>query len=342
MPNSASSPALAPLTSWLAELGRIRDLDRLVDHLLPKVRHYFGATYSGLLLRSKRHSAARVAAYCHRRVTDGSGPERSVVHVPDEIPDSRWQKLEPLFALSRSAAQRLVMLEGGHVLLAFELRDAWGGLLLGPREDRRGHSIATQELLGFLSLHLSSLVERHLLEDPFEALTGLLRRNAVFEHLHRELDNASLDGDPVTIGIVQLDQLDAVHSELGSRAAERLFNTVCAEMRSALRPTDLIGRYAGHEMLLVLPATSLVEAGALISGLRERIRDLQADVAAGVSRTTTLSIGLLALEYGSPAVSSSRIEDLVGVADFALLRAREQGGDQVQKWSWRQIGRLGL
>jgi diguanylate cyclase (GGDEF)-like protein len=98
-----------------------------------------------------------------------------------------------------------------------------------------------------------------------------------------------------------------------------VLRSAVALLEQNLRAGDLLGRYGGDELLIVMPETDVEQATAVC----ERLRDLLArcrftETAAPVA--LTVSIGV-ASAYGEDA----DFEQLVQAADGALYRAKRQG-----------------
>ena len=92
-------------------------------------------------------------------------------------------------------------------------------------------------------------------------------------------------------------------------------------IRTRVRETDLAARIGGEEFAVILPGTNLSGAAALAEHLR---RDLSSGVVVpDVGLTLTASFGVAEHQRGESA------ETLIGVADRALYRAKDEGRDCV-------------
>jgi diguanylate cyclase (GGDEF)-like protein len=149
--------------------------------------------------------------------------------------------------------------------------------------------------------------------DP---LTGLLNRRSL-ENRVRELQSDSI---PYALAYGDLDffkELNDTHGHEAGDQALRLFSRI---MRDSVRPADLVSRYGGEEFVIVLPDCTTEKATAVLERLRER---LALSLAAGRVPAFTVSFGL-----GSSA-DADTLEELVAVADRALLAAKAAGRNRV-------------
>lgn len=85
----------------------------------------------------------------------------------------------------------------------------------------------------------------------------------------------------------------------------------------------MAGRYGGEEFGLVLPESTGEEAVALGERILESVRDLVFEVD-GRELDLTAGIGVAGLEDAEEPA-----ERLIGAADEALYRAKEEGRDRV-------------
>jgi len=89
---------------------------------------------------------------------------------------------------------------------------------------------------------------------------------------------------------------------------------------SALRETDVVCRYGGEELVVILPDCSLERAADKAEHLRMRIESLAETHGTPISA----SFGVAAIPYTSAGLS-----DLLEAADAALYKAKQNGRNQV-------------
>jgi len=95
---------------------------------------------------------------------------------------------------------------------------------------------------------------------------------------------------------------------------------VAARIRASLRPYDMVGRYGGEEMLIILPGCD--EEGA--ANLAERVRLSLSERAVETDEgplPVTLSMGV-AVVNGSAKVD---LDSVISAADKALYEAKDAG-----------------
>ena len=105
-----------------------------------------------------------------------------------------------------------------------------------------------------------------------------------------------------------------------------------AAVTSSLRASDIVARYGGEELVVLLPETTCAEAEVVAEKLREAIADQLFAIADGEALHITVSVGVAALERPGPldALTPAEAErELVRLADDALYAAKRGGRNRV-------------
>ena len=153
--------------------------------------------------------------------------------------------------------------------------------------------------------------------DP---LTQLANRHWLSEVMPREIARSLRSERPLSLMLTDIDHFKRVNDEFGHPAGDATLRAVAAVLKSKARSTDLVVRYGGEEMLILLPDTDLT-GGCRLS---ERIRQaLERKPVAEIGRPITMSFGVSQLRNGD------ELESLVERADKALYRAKQSGRNRV-------------
>jgi diguanylate cyclase (GGDEF)-like protein len=121
-----------------------------------------------------------------------------------------------------------------------------------------------------------------------------------------------------------VDHLKDVNDRHGHLCGDAVLAVIGKRMREVLRGSDLKCRYAGEQFLVLLPETPLPGAKRVAETLRREVADRPV-AWAGENLQITASVGLAQALRGEVNVQA-----LIGRADHALYRAKEEGGNCVR------------
>jgi diguanylate cyclase (GGDEF)-like protein/PAS domain S-box-containing protein len=188
------------------------------------------------------------------------------------------------------------------------------------------------DILSFVSAQAAMAIERKRAEEAIrhlattDALTGLYNRHHFFELARREFKRARRYAHPLSIIMLDIDNLKPTNDTEGHLAGDCLIQAVARECLTILRRTDLLGRYGGDEFVALLPETELSMAQQVIERLREVIAQ-KPYLFEGRQLQTTISAGLAALDVECP-----HMEALLSRADKALYVAKQGGKNRLATW----------
>ena len=154
--------------------------------------------------------------------------------------------------------------------------------------------------------------------DP---LTGLHNRRYLEARLTEEIGRSKRYNYPLSFMMIDVDDFKLYNDHNGHQAGDRALEIVAQCLRAALRKIDVASRYGGEEFSILLPQTSLEEAGVIADRIRRKI--MTTNFANGKSQPlgrVTVSIGLSTF---SPSLESA--EAIVRAADRALYHAKNHG-----------------
>ena len=136
---------------------------------------------------------------------------------------------------------------------------------------------------------------------------------------------AIIEGDPLSILLIEVDGLSALRENDGDQIAYRVFASVVRFIFTKLnRDRDVVGRYGQNGLSIVMPDIDMNAAEKFAESLRLHVAATRYKTASG-ERTATLSIGVAAVtdETGDYAAMVRR-------ADMALFMAKKNGHNCVR------------
>jgi diguanylate cyclase (GGDEF)-like protein len=163
-----------------------------------------------------------------------------------------------------------------------------------------------------------------------DALTGLANRRCFDKTLAIEARRAKREGVPLALLMIDIDYFKLFNDSLGHVAGDTCLQEVGKILEDCVRrPSDLVARYGGEEMGIIMPNTNSEGAAVVAQTILDRIK--QRNIPHKSS-----PLGLLSVSIGIATASGSELEQtqwLIKSADQALYRAKEAGRGQAVCYS---------
>ena len=104
-----------------------------------------------------------------------------------------------------------------------------------------------------------------------DALTGVYNRRYFQQELVLEIRKAERASQPLTLLMLDIDQLKAINDEFGHPVGDTVLKQVAEILVATLRTTDMVARYSGDKFVAVLPGTDRSAAVAAVSRITEAV-----------------------------------------------------------------------
>jgi diguanylate cyclase (GGDEF)-like protein len=169
-------------------------------------------------------------------------------------------------------------------------------------------------------------IERLSMTDQ---LTSLPNRRSFEERLNLEYNRAMRDETPLSLLIVDLDNLKTFNDTHGHLQGDSALKMVAAVFKQSLkRATDFIARWGGDEYAVILSNTNCDKAFEIAEIIRGRVANTQVQLDGGLTANVTVSIGI---NTQIPPPGSSA-DDFVHNADDALYSAKNGGRNKICRY----------
>jgi two-component system, cell cycle response regulator len=164
-------------------------------------------------------------------------------------------------------------------------------------------------------------LERQSRTDP---LTNIANRRGFMEVFERELDRIRRYGGSLGLVMIDIDHFKDVNDKHGHLTGDEVLVAITSSLDAELRSSDLLGRYGGEELAILLVESDAAKARSTAERCRKRIENLDLNVA-GERLRLTASFGVVAF----PEKPATSVDDLIKLADDALYRAKQGGRNRV-------------
>ena len=165
-----------------------------------------------------------------------------------------------------------------------------------------------------------------------DGLTGLANRRRFDEAIGQEWARAARDELPLSLVLLDVDQFKLFNDRYGHQEGDACLRAVSQAISACVeRPADIVARYGGEELVVLLPGTDEAGAAALAETMRLAIASLEitheSNVAHGL--VVTASLGLATIVPSTRADEMHRRATdpahLIAAADRALYEAKRRG-----------------
>ncbi len=222
--------------------------------------------------------------------------------------------------------------------------------ILDPEKTVLGHFplVYQEKILGFLWLWSNTIEEEDLptlsvfanqvasaLENArlfadvqrlalTDGLTGLHTRRHFFELAYEEFYRSRRYGYPLSILMLDLDHFKKVNDTYGHAAGDIALEQTATTCKNILRTQDIIGRYGGEEIVILLSETNLDAATKIAKRVWKAIRELNIPTPKGNIKLT-ISGGI-----AGDNIEEQNLIDMIEAADQAMYAAKRAGRDRIE------------
>lgn len=182
------------------------------------------------------------------------------------------------------------------------------------------YSISENE---FVIMLLADITKQKYLESNLKNLgitdgdTLLYYRKFITEQLEILATDASLVDSPLSIMLIDIDDLEDVNDEYGNEVGDEVITGLANIITKSIRHSDYAGRYGGDEYLLLLPDTKKEGAGVLADRILRILKGTQFD---SLKNPVTFSAGIL--EINHPDIN---INNFISAAISLMQQKRTDG-----------------
>jgi diguanylate cyclase (GGDEF)-like protein len=306
-------PALARL---FAHIGSIRDsgeIAALAAASLPKV---LPLEASQVFVWDEAGLPVELAAWS----AEDRGPDRLAADLLDRArarvePTVVCQLLEPDIADGRPLVWLPLRANGEEI-----------GALVGSGAPTGGVDPVQLDTAAVLAAHVAAsldaavVLRRERESAVTDPLTGVLNRRGLEERLERELASAQARRAPMSVIVIDCDDLKEINDRAGHEFGDALLREVAGVLTRSLPAGASAARLGGDEFVVTLP-----EAGTdMAEALGERIRGILAEGLTEAGFPLRISAGISTYPFDGAGSTA-----LLRAADQALYAAKDAGKDRI-------------
>ncbi len=159
-----------------------------------------------------------------------------------------------------------------------------------------------------------------------DGLTKLFNKRYLMDRLDSELKFAKRHETSLSLLMLDLDHFKKINDTCGHLAGDAVLAQLAGVLSRAVRNEDVVARFGGEEIAIILRAIGLEPAIHMAERLRRTVEQTVIPFN-GDDLRATVSIGVA----GFPSTPAETPENLVEAADQALYRAKNGGRNRVAR-----------
>jgi diguanylate cyclase len=158
-----------------------------------------------------------------------------------------------------------------------------------------------------------------------DALTGVANRKLFDETLRLRKEEADTEKTELALLLGDIDNFKSFNDTWGHQTGDQVIRFVASALTKFALPDHLVARYGGEEFAVIMPRTSLRDAGRIADQMRTAIEAKRL-----VRRSTNETIGAVTVSFGAAVYAPGEtVGTLISRADECLYMSKHRGRNRV-------------
>ncbi|HOV28062.1 MAG TPA: sensor domain-containing diguanylate cyclase [Pseudobacteroides sp.] len=312
----------------IRNISSILEMNTLLDKVLMTVIEVSGAQNGCLMIKNSKSGKLEILA---QKITSGS-----INDISDEIIRNVYEKGEAIISTNVADEEKYsiyqsMLINGVKSVLCLPIKSNEEIVGICYLENKLSSAVFSPEDIDMLNSLLAqaaiSIENARLYKiATTDGLTGLISHRHFKFILEKEIERCKKHKKIFSLIMFDIDHFKNINDTYGHQAGDLVLSNVAMTMKKVFRNSDIIARYEGDEMAIILPetdeASTLEYAQMLIDTIKET--EIQYE---GNRIMITISAGIAS--YPKHATSPAT---LIKAADTALYRSKAEGRDRVTQY----------
>ena len=201
-------------------------------------------------------------------------------------------------------------------------------VLAGATKDMSKENSALSTKLAHSSVEMEKLrasLRQARTESLTDGLTGVANRKLFDETLRARKEEADANATSLALVMCDIDHFKTFNDTWGHQTGDQVIRFVATSLTKFALPDYLVARYGGEEFAIVMPRTSLSQAGGIAEKMRTAIATKRL-----LRRSTNEMIGAVTVSFGvSLYAAGEPVNQLISRADQCLYLSKRSGRNRV-------------
>ncbi len=157
-----------------------------------------------------------------------------------------------------------------------------------------------------------------------DGLTELYNHRYFQEQIRMQVEQSKRYNNSFSLIIIDIDFFKKFNDTFGHQSGDAVLRQVAQTLKKNVRATDIVCRYGGEEMSIILPNTSKDEALSTAQKICERVASRKFKLASDRETHVTISLGVSTFPFDGDSAPA-----IIEAADKRLYNAKNNGRNQV-------------
>ena len=157
-----------------------------------------------------------------------------------------------------------------------------------------------------------------------DGLTELYNHRYFQEQIRMQVEQSKRYNNNFSLIIIDIDFFKKFNDTFGHQSGDAVLRQVAQTLKKNVRATDIVCRYGGEEMSIILPNTGKDEAFSTAQKICERVANRKFKLAGDKETNVTISLGVSTFPFDGDSASA-----IIEEADKRLYNAKNNGRNQV-------------
>jgi diguanylate cyclase (GGDEF)-like protein len=157
-----------------------------------------------------------------------------------------------------------------------------------------------------------------------DSMTGLNNYRFFKDKIGQFVQTGQETGKSFSMLLVDIDFFKKFNDTYGHQAGDAVLRQVAQQLRASVRESDIVARYGGEEMAILLPQATERDALQVARKVVQNVAKEPFVLDEATSASVTVSVGV-----ATYPIHGQTADDIIAFADKGLYRAKESGRNQV-------------
>ena len=137
-----------------------------------------------------------------------------------------------------------------------------------------------------------------------DGLTGLYNHRYFQEQMKMQVEQAKRYNSPFSLIIIDIDHFKRFNDTFGHQSGDAVLRQVAMTLKKNVRATDIVCRYGGEEMSIILPNIGKDEAFSTAQKICKRVAENSYKLSGDRESNVTISLGVATYPFDGVDASS--------------------------------------